>query len=397
MPAADGATYVVDVVVVLVNVPQADPEQPLPDADQVTPALPMSFVTVATTASVCATVRAPRFGEIVTLTVPPEDVTVMVAPAVLLVSLTDLAVNVTVGLPGSVDGAVYVAVVAVCPESAPQAGAQLLPDWLSAQVTPWFVESLATAAVNCLAVETFTEALVGEMLTDTADVTVMVAPAVLLVSLTDLAVNVTVGLPGSVDGAVYVAVVAVCPESAPQAGAQLLPDWLSAQVTPWFVESLATAAVNCLAVEMFTEALVGEMLTDTGSDSETVIVAVALLLLFVTEVAVSVTVAGFGTLLGARYVIGTPDALEVADSVPQALPVHPAPDSLQVTPRFAESLRTVAVNCCVPVPASTLALVGDTLTLSRVCPLLPGAHKKAASPNTSIAVVANFPTGIRFE
>jgi hypothetical protein len=177
----------------------------------------------------------------------------------------------------------------------------------------------------------------------------------------------------------------------------LLPDWVSVQVTPWFVGSLATAAVNCLAVATFREALAGEMLTDTGSDSATVIVAVALLLLFVTEVAVSETVAGFGTLLGARYVIGTPDALEVAESVPQALPLHPAPDSVQVTPRFAESLRTVAVNCCVPVPASTLALVGDTLTLSRVCPLLPGAHKKAASPNTSIAVVRSFPTGIRFE
>jgi hypothetical protein len=160
---------------------------------------------------------------------------------------------------------------------------------------------------------------------------------------------------------------------------------------------LATAAVNCLAVETFTEALAGEMLTDTGRVSVTVIVAVALLLVFVTEVAVSVTVAGFGTLLGARYVIGTPDALEVVESVPQALPPHPAPDSVQATPRFAQSLRTVAVNCCVPVPASTLALVGDTLTVSRVWAWLPGVHKIAPSPNTSIAAVLNFRAGIRFE
>lgn len=203
MPAADGATYVAEVVVAIVNVPQADPEQPLPEADQVTPALATSFVTVATTASVCATARAPRFGEIVTLTVPPEDVTVMAALAVLLVSPTDLAVNVTAGLAGTMDGAVYVTVVAVCPESAPQAGAQLLLDWLSVQVAPWFVGSFATAAVNCLAVETFTEALAGEMVTDTGSDSVTVIPAVafLLLFVTEVAVSVTVAGFGTLLGA----------------------------------------------------------------------------------------------------------------------------------------------------------------------------------------------------
>src|SRR5258706_16243863 len=99
----------------------------------------------------------------VTLTLPPEDVTVIVALALLLVSRTDLAANVTVGLTGTVAGAAYVTVVAVCPESAPQAGAQLLPDWGRLQVTPWLAESFVTAAVNCLALETFNEALVGEI------------------------------------------------------------------------------------------------------------------------------------------------------------------------------------------------------------------------------------------
>jgi hypothetical protein len=42
----------------------------------------------------------------VTLTVPPEDVIVMVALAVLVVSRTDLAVNVKVGLAGTDAGAV---------------------------------------------------------------------------------------------------------------------------------------------------------------------------------------------------------------------------------------------------------------------------------------------------
>jgi len=89
-----------------VNVPQADAEQPLPEADHVTPALPMSFITVAVTASVWATAKLPRFGEMVTLTAPPEDVIVMVAFAVFVVSRTDLAVRVTVGLAGTDAGAV---------------------------------------------------------------------------------------------------------------------------------------------------------------------------------------------------------------------------------------------------------------------------------------------------
>ena len=92
---------------------------------------------------------------------------------------------------------------------------------------------------------------------------------------------------------------AVCPESAPQPGAQLLPDCVNLQVTPWFAGSLATVAVNCRAVETFSEALVGEMVTDTGDVDVTVIVALADLVLFETEVAVSVTVGLAGTVAGA--------------------------------------------------------------------------------------------------
>jgi hypothetical protein len=62
---------------------------------------------------------------------------------------------------------------------------------------------------------------------------------------------------------------------------------------------LATVAVNCRAVETFNEALVGEMVTDTGDVDVTVIVALADLVLFETEVAVSVTVGLAGTVPGA--------------------------------------------------------------------------------------------------
>ena len=55
---------------------------------------------------------------------------------------------------------------------------------------------------------------------------------------------------------------------------------------------------------------------------------------------------------GAVYVIGVPEALDVAESVPQ-LGEQFAPDcvSVQVTPLFCESFCTVAVKPCVPIPA----------------------------------------------
>jgi len=89
-----------------VNAPHDAPEQPVPEADQVTPAPPTSFVTVAVTARVCPIVSPPRFGEIVTLAVPVDDWTVMVALAFLLVSRMDVAIRVMVGLAGTDPGPV---------------------------------------------------------------------------------------------------------------------------------------------------------------------------------------------------------------------------------------------------------------------------------------------------
>ena len=75
-----------------------------------------------------------------------------------------------------------------------------------------------------------------------------------------------------------------------------------------------------------------------------VITAAAVFVPSATDVAVSVTLAGLGTDAGAVYVIATPDALLVAESVPQVAPLQPAPESAQVTPLFALSLATEAVN-----------------------------------------------------
>src|SRR5271163_2956373 len=59
--------------------------------------------------------------------------------------------------------------------------------------------------------------------------------------------------------------------------------------------------------------------------------------------------------------MATPEALDAAESVPQVLPVQPAPASVHVTPLFCASLDTVAVKLLV-CPTCTVALVGATTT-----------------------------------
>ena len=56
-----------------------------------------------------------------------------------------------------------------------------------------------------------------------------------------------------------------------------------------------------------------------------------------------------------------PEADDDADSLPQATPLHPAPDNAQVTPLLWASFVTVAVKFCGWL-VCTLAIVGATLT-----------------------------------
>ena len=79
--------------------------------------------------------------------------------------------------------------------------------------------------------------------------------------------------------------------------APLQPEPDSAQVTPLFWASLLTVAVKFCGWPVCTIAVVGATLTETGA--VTVMVAAAARVVSVTEVAVSVTVAGEGTLAGA--------------------------------------------------------------------------------------------------
>ena len=63
------------------------------------------------------------------------------------------------------------------------------------------------------------------------------------------------------------------------------------------------------------------------------------------EVAVRVTVAGFGMFAGALKV--TDDVVTVVRA-PHVLPLHPAPESAQVVPAFLKSFCVLEVKACVP-------------------------------------------------
>ena len=83
----------------------------------------------------------------------------------------------------------------------------------------------------------------------------------------------------------------------------------------------------------------------------TVITEVSFLVPSSSEVAIRLMVGGEGTAAGALYIIESPDLLRVVESVPQAEPEQPDPESAQVKPLFSISFCTTAVNDCVPVPA----------------------------------------------
>jgi hypothetical protein len=83
----------------------------------------------------------------------------------------------------------------------PQVGEHAVPLCVRVQVTPLLLGSFVTVAVNCSVAITVTVAVVGE--TDTAaPETVTVAVAEMLVSATDVATTITLGLAGTVAGAV---------------------------------------------------------------------------------------------------------------------------------------------------------------------------------------------------
>ena len=195
--------------------------------------------------------------------VTPADGTVTVAEAVLFVSLIEVATKVTVRLlAGGLFGAVYVAdspLAVVVGETLPHAVAE----HVTAQVTPWFPGSFATVAVNCAPTATCTVAALGAMDRVIAR-SVTFAETDLDGSATEVAVIVTVrSLAGAVLGAEYVVAIplaVVVGETPPQEAA----GQVTVQVTPSFVGSFPTVAVNGSVVPAGTVSLVGKTETVIG-------------------------------------------------------------------------------------------------------------------------------------
>jgi hypothetical protein len=80
--------------------------------------------------------------------------------------------------------------------------------------------------------------------------------------------------------------------------------------------------------------------------------------------------------------MGTPEALEVAESVPQVLPLQPEPPRDQRTLWLRREVVTLAVNFCVPPGTCTLAVAGETVT---VCAVTDGAKQAAAIKSNKAA------------
>jgi hypothetical protein len=73
---------------------------------------------------------------------------------------------------------------------------------------------------------------------------------------------------------------------------------------------------------------------------------------FATEVAVTVTLGGFGVTAGALY-------FPVESMVPQLAPLQPVPETLQETTGIVPKGSPVAMNCCIPL-SGTVVVLGET-------------------------------------
>jgi hypothetical protein len=154
-------------------------------------------------------------------------------------------------------------------------------------------------------------------------------------------------------------------------------------VTPSPAGSFDTAAVNACDAFTLTVADCGAIETEIGGGVPIAIVAAADFVTSETEVAVSVTLAGLGADAGAVYVT---DVDVTAESDPHAAPEQPPPESVQVTPAFAESFETIAVNDCVP---PTFTVADDGLTATEIGAATPVAGANATACITQSPLVIN--------
>jgi hypothetical protein len=200
-------------------------------------------------------------------------------------------------------------------------------------------------AVNCCWPPTVNVTVTGVRVTTMGGTIVTVAVLDLVGSATKVAVTNTCAGLGTVGGAKYRPLGEMLPQAAP-----LQPVPVTLQET-LVLEMPLTVAVNCWLPPITTCAETGAMLTDTGP--LTVTVAWPVLALSATEVAVTVTWFGVGTVPGAVY---SPPV----DIDPQVAPLQPLPATLHDTAVFDVPI-TVAANCWCP-PVRTCAVAGETVT-----------------------------------
>jgi hypothetical protein len=320
-----------------VTVPQVEPVQPDPATVQVTPKFELP-VTVAWNCCWAPTINKALVGEIVTDTGMPI---LTCAEAYLVVSACDVAVTLTSAGLGMITGAVYRPAAVTFPQFEP---AQPVPETL--HDTDVF-ELPVTCAENCREAEGASFAELGEILTVTSATTVTVALADLVGSATDVAVREKKGGLGGAEGAVNNPEELTVPHTVP---AQPVPAIV--QVTAVLDEPV-TLALNCFCALTPTWAVVGEIEIPTAPPELMVTVADADLVGSDNKVAVTATIGGLGALAGAVY---RPLAL----IAPQEEPLHPLPDTLQITTAL-EFPFTEALNCSCA-PGFSWAEGGDTLT-----------------------------------
>src|SRR6266480_2777062 len=308
---------------------------------QVTAVL-LVFCTVAVNCCVPPAPTVAATGEIVTLTTA-VGVMVTCAEADFVGSAWDTAVTVTMAGFGTTAGAVYRPELDIVPTVA-------LPPVtpLTCQVTAVLLV-FCTVAVNCCVPPAPTVADTGEIVTRTTAAGVMVtcAEADFVGSAWDTAVTVTVAGFGTTAGAVYRPELDIVPTVA-------LPPVtpLTCQVTAVLLV-FCTVAVNCCVPPAPTVAATGEIVTRTTAVGVMVTCAEADFVGSAWDTAVTVTMAGFGTTVGAVY---RPEF----DIVPTVALPPVTPLTCQVTAVLLV-FCTVAVNCCVP-PAPTVAATGEIVT-----------------------------------
>jgi len=88
-------------------------------------------------------------------------------------------------------------------------------------------------------------------------------------------------------------------------------------------------------------------------------------------------------------VVATPLAVAVGETVPQGVGVQ---DTVQVTPLFAGSLLTVAVNCAVA-PACTVAELGATETVVPGTVMIAEFVTEVLATEVAVMVTDKSPAG----